>query len=456
MGVIDVAATLLLLRFWLTPEEYGIATIAATLYPMLDLVGEAGMTSAIVQRDEVDRDVLTTAFWVASAAAGLVAVVLFGLGPALAYIHGHAVVAGLFIIYGAKLAIQNLYLVPVALLRRELRFKPLAGVRLAGAAAEFVGKIGSAAAGLGVWCFPIGHLAKSVALIVAAQSVQPFWPRGRFVRARARELLHFGSRTMSSQVLFHLYTNVDYQIVSYAFGATATGLYRAAYELVLEPAKLLSYIIVDVAFPVFSRLRSDRVALRDQLLSFTRQNAAVLAPMVAVMLLVPEELLSLAYGPGWSAAAPAVRILCAVAALRALSYLLPPLLDGLGRADLTLRYMVVAAIAVPAVQMISASVLAPQLGWESVAVGWAVGYPVAFAVLAYLALSQISLSPVRWLSAIVAPAFTAMLATAAAAVLLHVLPASTVIRIAGVGGSVLAIHAAALALLMRRRAHATS
>jgi O-antigen/teichoic acid export membrane protein len=151
-----------------------------------------------------------------------------------------------------------------------------------------------------------------------------------------------------------------------------------------------------------------------------------------------------------------VRILCAVAALRALSYLLPPLLDGLGRADLTLRSMVVAAIAVPAVQMISASVLAPQLGWESVAVGWAVGYPVAFAVLAYLALSQISLSPVRWLSAIVAPAFTAMLATAAAAVLLHVLPASTVIRIAGVGGSVLAIHAAALALLMRRRAHATS
>jgi O-antigen/teichoic acid export membrane protein len=117
---------------------------------------------------------------------------------------------------------------------------------------------------------------------------------------------------------------------------------------------------------------------------------AVLPFLVVLWLVVPEILtLFVSGGEGWTAAhlaicADVVRILCIVGILRALSYLGPPLLDGVGRPELTLRYMIVATIAVPGSFIASANLLGPSIGVESIAVAWAVGYPIAFAVLGYL------------------------------------------------------------------------
>ena len=83
--------------------------------------------------------------------------------------------------------------------------------------------------------------------------------------------------------------------------------------------------------------------------------------------------------------ATAARILCLVGVLRALGFIGPPLLDGIGQPELTLRYMVVAAIArAGLVRRRRARCSAIALGFLSVAVAWAVGYPIAFAVLSYL------------------------------------------------------------------------
>ncbi|MCA9679208.1 MAG: oligosaccharide flippase family protein, partial [Myxococcales bacterium] len=391
LGVFDVAATLLLLRCWLSPTEYGVAAVATTLFPMLDLVADAGFAAAVVQRADSTDDTLSSAFWASLAISVAVAIGLLALGPLLGWIQGHAVIGGLLAGYGVKLVLQNAFFIPNALLRRDLRFGAIAGIRTSAGAAELAGKLIAAAAGLGVWCFLVGQLAKTVVQAVATQLCRPFRPRLRFRRAEAAAYFRFGSRTSASQVLFHLYTNADYQIVGYVFGAAATGLYRAAYELVLEPAKLLSYVIVEVAFPVFSRLRDDLGAARDQLLAFTRQNLLVLIPVLSVLAVAPAELLELFFGARWRPAADAVRLLCVVGGLRALSFLLPPLLDGLGRADLTLRYTVAAAIVVPATQVAAALALGDALGWRAVALAWAVAYPVAFAALLVMALAQVRL-----------------------------------------------------------------
>ena len=161
-------------------------------------------------------------------------------------------------------------------------------------------------------------------------------------------------------------------------------------------------MVIDVAFPTFARLRGDRPALVAQFLQFTRLNLIAVLPFVVMILLVIPEFLTVFYGgprSSWTTAelalcADAARILCVVGLLRALGFLGPPLLDGLGRPELTLRYMVFAAIAVPGTFMLGAAVLGDHLGLLSVAVAWAVGYPIAFAALSYLIVRTIDL-PLR-------------------------------------------------------------
>ena len=79
--------------------------------------------------------------------------------------------------------------------------------------------------------------------------------------------------------------------------------------------------------------------------------------------------------------------------LRSVGYLGPPLPIA-GRPDLTLRYMVLATIAVLASFWLGARLLGPSIGFLSVAVAWAIGYPLAFAALSYLVIATIDL-PIR-------------------------------------------------------------
>jgi O-antigen/teichoic acid export membrane protein len=209
--------------------------------------------------------------------------------------------------------------------------------------------------------------------------------------------VRFGLRTAASQVLYQLYTNLDYVVVARVFGPVANGIYALAYSIVLEPVKTIANVVIDVAFPTFARCRDDRPMLIAQFLKLTRLNLIAVLPFcVLILLIIPQFLHAFYAGRQWSDAeldvcAQAARILCIVGLLRALGFLGPPLLDGIGRPELTLRYMVAAAVLVPLSFVVGAEVLGDRFGLLSVAIAWAVGYPLAFVVLGYLVFKTLAM-----------------------------------------------------------------
>jgi PST family polysaccharide transporter len=217
--------------------------------------------------------------------------------------------------------------------------------------------------------------------------------------------IKFGLRSAASQVLYQLYTNLDYPIVGYYFGAWANGIYAGAYFFVLEPVKTIANVVIDVAFPTFARLRNDPPQLVDQFIKFTRLNLIAVLPFIVLIALILPEFLRVFYvGSKWTLedvpyVVDAAHILCLVGLLRALGFLGPPLLDGIGHPERTLRYMVIASIVTPGMFVVSANVLGDRIGFLSVAVGWAVGYPFAFAALSYLVVKAIRLPVGQYLRA---------------------------------------------------------
>ncbi len=154
-------------------------------------------------------------------------------------------------------------------------------------------------------------------------------------------------------------------------------------------------MVQDVAFPTFSRLRHTRAALITQFISLTRLNLVTVMTYAAIVFVTADDLL-VAFFPSYVGATAAVRILCIVAVLRSVSYVMPPLLDGMGHPDRTFRYTLSAAILLPLSYIAGAVLLGDQLGFESVAVAWAVGYPLAFAVLLAVVLGTLELPARRF------------------------------------------------------------
>ncbi len=397
IAVADMVSQMLVVALWFTATDNGIVVKALAFYPMLDAAADLGVTSSVVQLDDHTPERLSTVFWFNMLVSGGLFVLLAIFGPLYGLLQGHTVIGLLLIAYGGKLVFQNVYAIPFALLRKELRFAEIAKARVAAHLAESVARVVFACLGLTIWCFTLAALTRVVVFGVIVQLRHPFIPRLVFRPREVTAYVRFGLRSAASQVLYQLYTNLDYPIVGYFFGDASLGIYAAAYMIILEPVKTIANVVIDVAFPTFAKLRADRPALIAQFLAFTRLNLIAVLPFVALVALVIPELLHLTYGHGkWtphqlSLCAVAVRILCIVGVLRALGFIGPPLLDGVGRPERTLRYMVVAAVFVPTSFLVGALVLGDALGFLSVAVAWAVGYPVAFGVLMYTITTTIEL-----------------------------------------------------------------
>jgi O-antigen/teichoic acid export membrane protein len=300
--------------------------------------------------------------------------------------------------------IQNGYSIPLALLRKQLRFDEVAKIRMTAHLSESAGRIVFAAIGWTLWCFILGAILRAVVFAVAMQIRHPFRPRLVFRPRDVADYVKFGLRSASSGMLYQFYTNIDYAVVGKLFGETALGIYHLAYTIVLEPVRTITNVVSEVAFPTFARLRFDRERLVDQLISFTRLNlVAVLPFLVIVWLIIPELLTLFASSEKWTPeqlamVADCVRILTIVGILRPLGFLGPPLLDGIGQPERTLRYMIVTAILMPAAYLVGGLVLGDRLGPLSVAVAWTVAYPLAFVWLGYLVTRSIKLSLSRYFS----------------------------------------------------------
>jgi len=405
IAVADIVSVMLVMALWVPVADWGIAALAFPFYTMLDTAADLGVTSSLIQRDDHTPERVSTVFWFNMIISSGLFVILLGLGPLYGWIVKEPIVGLLLIAYGGKLIFQNVYAIPFALLRKELRFNEIAIARVVAHVGESAARIVFAYLGFTIWCFTLAALTRAFVFGAIMQLRHPFLPRFVFRPREVTPYIKFGLRSAASQVLYQLYTNLDYPIVGYYFGAWANGIYAGAYFFVLEPVKTIANVVIDVAFPTFARLRSDHPALIDQFIKFTRLNLIAVLPFIMLIALVLPEFLRVFYvGSKWTASdvpyvVNAANILCLVGLLRALGFLGPPLLDGIGRPERTLRYMVIAALVVPGMFLVGANVLGDRIGFLSVAVGWAVGYPIAFAALCYLVWRAIELPVLQYLRA---------------------------------------------------------
>jgi O-antigen/teichoic acid export membrane protein len=397
LGLLDVVSTIVCLQLWVSTEAFGAATLAVALLPVVDRLAGSGLGAALVAERDPDDATYASVFWLAVGVAAVVVLVLGGARGAVGAAFPDPIVGSLVASLATRTLIGTLGIVPDARLRRALRFRAVATVRVCANVADTAVKLALAvvaahgAPALAVWCFVLGPIANTASYTIGVQLLSPWRPALMFRRATAARAARFAATMSGGELLYQAYTNADYLVVGAWFGDAAVGAYRLAYELVLDVVRLLSAITGEVAFPAFARLAADRRAVGALLLRFTRQNLMVLAPVLAFIAIEADDVLALLYPPLPAAAALAARVLCGVGALRALSFIVPPMLAGIGEARRVLVYNAIAAVVVPSAFVV-AVLVAPAAGFVAVAWAWTLAYPVAFVALLAMALPSAALS----------------------------------------------------------------
>ncbi len=337
----QLIASVVLARL-IAPAEFGHAAIALILVPLAAILTFEGFGSALVQRKEIEREHMETAT-LASLVAG------FAL-TALTYLAVPLVAAPLFGERTSELVqmasplflIASFSAISRSLLWRELEFRNVSLIETGAVALGALVAVGLAFAGLEGDAIVLGAIAGSVvASAMLMLVVRPYRPRwhGRHLR----EIVGFGGPASGAGLLHVAITNVDYTILATRLSASQVGFYWRAFQLGVVYQDKISGIMMRLAFPVYSRTR-DLAELARLHERASRVHAAVVVPLLAILIVTAPVLIPWVFGSAWEASVLPAQILAVAGMIAAILTGFAQVLLAAGRPQELLRFNVVVLV----------------------------------------------------------------------------------------------------------------
>jgi O-antigen/teichoic acid export membrane protein len=388
------AVTLVVARL-LLPYDYGLMTTGFIFVTLADLLAEAGVGKALIQKKDLSSEDIAEGFTLNLLLAGGLYGLLFALaGPASLWL-GTPEFTEFLRVLGLLLLLTPFRAIPAALLDRELRMGKQSLVHLLTALAQAALVLGLALADFGYWALAGGAMAARVMEVAALVWIADWRPRLRLPGTRARGLLAFGVHVSLGSLLWFVYSNSDYAIVGRLAGPIALGYYALAFQLISLPVQKLTANVNQVAYPVFCRLQHDRPRLRNWYLRLTVLLGFFGTPALAGMALVADDAFAVLLGDQWLPAVLPFRLLAGAGILMIFSHSLPPLLNALGRPDINFKYTLACTLVFPAC-FVAAGLLD---GLTGICLAWLTVYPVLVTTLLWFTRGVTGVGPLALLRA---------------------------------------------------------
>ena len=291
-----IVATIALARL-LAPAEFGRAAVALIFVPLAGILTFEGFASALVQRESIEDSHRRSAALRSVLGGLLLSLILLGLCPLLWQPIFGGATTRLIALISPVFLLAALAAVPRAILWRDLRFRALSVVDMIGLVAGNGVAVALALAGLGAKAIVIGALVQVGSSSLVLTIVSPP-PMPRWHRASHRKISGFGIPAALAGLVEVMFRNVDYAIIAATLPAAQTGIYWRAFNLSVVYQDKLSGVMLQLAFPVYSRIesREEWCALHERA---ARVHAAIIFPLLASLIVLAPVAIPFILGSAW-------------------------------------------------------------------------------------------------------------------------------------------------------------
>lgn len=305
-------STLVLVHL-LSPEDFGLVALATAFALALEVCLEIGVEDQIIRTPKPTPRLYHTAFTLGLIRAVVIGATAMALaGPAAAFF-GDARLGPVLIALGLLTAADGLTNIGVVDFRRDMafdrEFRYLVPPRIAGILAT----IGVALVAPGEWALVTGIAVNRLGRVVLSYTMHPFRPRLMLAEWRALAGVSFWSWAIG--VVGVLRDRSDTLAIGRMLGPAQVGIFAAGSEIATLPSTELVEPISRACFPGFAasaREGADLAATWQRILGLT---ALIALPLGVGLSLVAAELVLLAYGQTWMAAAPVVVVISLASAI---------------------------------------------------------------------------------------------------------------------------------------------
>ncbi len=342
--------TTLVLAGILSPDAFGVISLANLITAALGLFRDFGLSQAIIYQKKKVGQAADTAMLLSVS----VSVVLFLIGfliakPAADFFRNPAV-EDVVRVLPFSLVITAFSTIPASLLEKEMVFKRRALPEILSFATYFVVSVTLARLGFSYWSIIFGYMALCIVGLVATFAVSPWHPSLRFHLSVLREMVGFGSYAMFSTITVFIIRNVDSFSVGRILGTTPLGFYDLAYRIGNVTTTQITHVVGKVAFPAYVKMGRDIEIVRGAYLKAYRWLSLVTIPVTCGIITFVPSFLHVFYGNKWDEAIVAAQVIALYGLTRGLFSHAGGVFMSFGRVNelflITLGQLVVLAVAI--------------------------------------------------------------------------------------------------------------
>lgn len=343
--VIQLGSTMILARI-LTPDDYGIMAMVVAITGFASLFINLGLSTAVVQRAEVNHEQISTLFWLNTSIGALVTVIVAAMSPLVAWFYDVPELKAVVLALSLNFLINGLGVQHHALLNRQMRFVAIAVIQVVSMLAGIGVAIFAALEGFGYWALVLNSLTASLVIVVGGWIAAGWWPGLPRRDAGVGDMVRFGSDVVGFNIINYFSRNLDNVLIGRFYGSGALGLYSKAYQLLMMPINNLRDPMTRVAMPALSRLQNDPGRYRNYYMKFVSILAFVSMPLMVFLFVCSDQIVGLLLGSQWLGASDLFRILAVAAFIQPVSTTWGLILLSTGKSKRYFRWGVINSVAI--------------------------------------------------------------------------------------------------------------
>lgn len=389
----------------LRPADFGLIGMALAVTGLVRLFSDVGLSTATVQRHNVDQEFVNAMFYIDLSISTLLMLLCWIVAPFAAIFFSEPRITAIIWIIAATFPVSALCSQHHALMARKMLLYRLSAITISSTA------LGAATAivsvlflNFGYWAIVAGAVATSLSNMLLSWILSPWRPNRVVSFAAGKSGVSFGLNLLGANLASWFWKQADNILIGYRWDAAELGYYARAYSLLTMPLSLVSGPIGGAVIPALCRLQDDKVQWKSLMFSSARIMAFFAGLLTLALAFNSEFIVHVLLGPDWPRSAKIFYYLTmsifpsAVWEMSRFAFL------SLGRADAMRRYAVAAAIL-----HVSAFAIGVNFGAEGVAVSLAVASALVTPPL-LIVCCRVSGMGLREFCAQLLPSFVALIA----------------------------------------------
>jgi len=325
----------------LLPEEFGLIAMLSIFIAFGNSFIDSGFQKALIQKKELTHVDECSVFYFNIFIAFIVAGLMFLSAPLISRFYDQPQLTSITRALSIVFLFSSFGLVQDSLLIKKLNFKSVFKINVSSYILSGISSIAIALNGFGVWSLVVLHIGSTLFRTVFLWFFSSWRPALLFSFDSLKSMFSYGSRLFIVSLTNSVFGNIYQVIIGKLFSAASLGFYSRAKTLSMYPVTVITSVINQVSFPVFSKIQDDKTRLKNYMRKTLTTLTVVTFPLMIGVAVVAKPLIIILLTEKWLPSVPFFQMLCVVGMLYPIHVVNLNALNAQGRSDLYLKIDVI-------------------------------------------------------------------------------------------------------------------